>query len=68
MFVSLLHADSDEAIIQAVEEYIYFYNYQRFQKRLKPSGTDTISTPDGCLVFFNAVYLAEISPLMSFNY
>jgi transposase InsO family protein len=30
----LLHEDSDEAIIQAVEEYIYFYNYQRFQKRL----------------------------------
>ncbi|MFJ7954232.1 IS3 family transposase [Lysinibacillus sp. NPDC096418] len=30
----LLHVDSDEAIKQAVEEYIYFYNYQRFQKRL----------------------------------
>lgn len=30
----LLHDDSEEAVRQAVEPYIYFYNYQRFQKRL----------------------------------
>ncbi|WP_406601086.1 IS3 family transposase [Lysinibacillus louembei] len=30
----LLHDYSEEAVRQAVEQYIYFYNYQRFQKRL----------------------------------
>lgn len=30
----LLSDNSPEAVIQAVEEYIYFYNYHRFQKRL----------------------------------
>ncbi|TKI63306.1 IS3 family transposase [Lysinibacillus mangiferihumi] len=29
-----LHDNSEEEIRQAVEQYIYFYNYQRFQKRL----------------------------------
>lgn len=30
----LLHDYSEETVRQAVEQYIYFYNYQRFQKRL----------------------------------
>lgn len=30
----LLAGNSEDEVIQAVEEYIYFYNYQRFQKRL----------------------------------
>ncbi|SCY59250.1 IS3 family transposase [Lysinibacillus sp. SG55] len=30
----LLHDYSEEAVTQAVEQYIYFYNYRRFQKRL----------------------------------
>ncbi|MET4563569.1 hypothetical protein ABIA69_004789, partial [Lysinibacillus parviboronicapiens] len=31
-------------------------------KTAQPSGTDRISTPDGCLVFFIAVYLTGVSP------
>ena len=30
----LLHDNTEEAVRQAVEQYIYFYNFQRFQKRL----------------------------------
>ncbi|MGE6515704.1 IS3 family transposase [Lysinibacillus sphaericus] len=30
----LVHLKTSEEMIQAVEEYIYFYNYQRFQKRI----------------------------------
>jgi putative transposase len=30
----LLHDNSEVAVRQAVEQYIYFYNFQRFQKRL----------------------------------
>lgn len=30
----LLHDNSEEVVRQAVEQYIYFYNYKRFQKRL----------------------------------
>ncbi|MFP3723410.1 IS3 family transposase [Niallia circulans] len=30
----LLHDNSEVALRQAVEQYIYFYNFQRFQKRL----------------------------------
>ncbi len=30
----LLHDNTEEAVRQAVEHYIYFYNFQRFQKRL----------------------------------
>ncbi|WP_188388648.1 IS3 family transposase [Priestia taiwanensis] len=29
----LSHFKTEEELIQAVEEYIYFYNYKRFQKR-----------------------------------
>ena len=30
----LLNDNSEEEVSQAIEQYIYFYNYQRFQKRL----------------------------------
>ena len=30
----LLHDNTDDEVRQAVEQYIYFYNFQRFQKRL----------------------------------
>ncbi|WP_456960615.1 IS3 family transposase [Lysinibacillus sp. TE18511] len=33
-YLYLLADNSEDEMIQAVEEYIYFYNYQRFQKRL----------------------------------
>ncbi|MGY4793585.1 IS3 family transposase [Lysinibacillus fusiformis] len=52
----LLHADSEQAIIQTVEEYIYFYNYQRFLKEfshLTPINIDAkwlLSFFKSCLV------------------
>ncbi|WP_419466998.1 IS3 family transposase, partial [Bacillus albus] len=30
----LNHFKTEADLIQAIEEYIYFYNYKRFQKRL----------------------------------
>ncbi|MBW3709913.1 hypothetical protein DTB58_40175 [Streptomyces griseus] len=30
----LYHFKTEADLIQAIEEYIYFYNYKRFQKRL----------------------------------
>ncbi|MBO1626580.1 IS3 family transposase [Bacillus arachidis] len=30
----LHHCKTEEEVVQAIEEYIYFYNYKRFQKRL----------------------------------
>ncbi len=30
----LNHFKTEEDLIQAIKEYIYFYNYKRFQKRL----------------------------------
>lgn len=32
-------------------------------KTTQPSGTDRISTPDGCLVSFKAVYLTGVTPI-----
>ncbi|WP_185151569.1 IS3 family transposase [Peribacillus simplex] len=32
--IYLNHFESEEKIKAAIEDYIYFYNYQRFQKRL----------------------------------
>ncbi|MGR6001735.1 IS3 family transposase [Bacillus cereus] len=48
----LNHFKTEADLIQAIEEYIYFYNYKRFQKKTKqPSRFDILSELDGCLVY-----------------
>ncbi|NHN35020.1 IS3 family transposase [Paenibacillus sp. S3N08] len=43
---------SESEIHQAIKEYIYIYNYQRFQAKLKQRGPIEYRHASGCLVFF----------------
>ncbi|WP_152397635.1 IS3 family transposase [Paenibacillus cellulositrophicus] len=48
----LLQCKSEEELHQAVEDYIYFYNYQRFQAKLKQRAPIGFRHVLDCLVFF----------------
>lgn len=50
-------------MIQVVEENLFF----SLPKTTQPSGTDRISTPDGCLVSYKAVYLTGVTSEASFS-
>ena len=51
----LNHFKTEADLIQAIEEYIYFYNYKRFQKRLNHQATNRISNLNILSLFFNIV-------------
>jgi hypothetical protein len=58
----LNHFKTEADLIQAIEEYIYFYNYKRFQKRLNHRAPIEYRI-SMVASLFNAVYLTGIRPL-----
>jgi len=50
---------TEEDLIQAIEEYIYFYNYKRFQKRLNHR---TPIESRWLFSLFHTVYLTGVRP------
>jgi hypothetical protein len=52
---------TEEELLQAVDDYIWFYNHERFQKRLNQCAPIE-PRHTGCLGFFRTVYLTGVSP------